>query len=76
MNTSQFSKNKNKYAIFAETLADAEMELHAVHFTMNISRKWHDNPVACLRLDEREAELCRRVVELGSLCALYARRAA
>ena len=76
MNTSQFSKNKNKYAIFAETLGDAEMELHAVHFTMNLSRKWHDNPVACLRLDEREAELCWWVAKLKLLCALYARQAA
>ena len=51
-------------------------ELHAVHHTMNISRTWHDNPVACLRLDEREAELVWWVVKLESLCALYARQAA
>ena len=58
--------NSNKGKIFAETLADAKEELHAVHYTMNVRRKWHDNPVACLRLDEREAELCRWVVELES----------
>lgn len=68
--------NSNKGKIFAETLADAKEELHAVHYTMNITRAWHDNFVACLRLDEREAELCWWVAKLESLCALYARQAA
>ncbi len=67
--------NMERYEIFSAVLEDANKELRAVHHTMNISRIWHKNPTACLRLDEREAELCWWVGKLNSLCALYKRKA-
>lgn len=67
---------KNKYKIFSSVLEDAREELRAIHQVMNVSRTWHDNPVAAVRLDEREAELCWWNVKLESLCRLYQRQAA
>ncbi len=67
---------KNKYEIFSTVLEDARNELRALQFTMNVSRKWLGNHVACLRLDEREAELCWWCIKLESLCILYAKQAA
>lgn len=36
-------------------------ELSAIQHTMNISRCWAGNGIACRNLDRREAEICRAI---------------
>lgn len=36
-------------------------ELFAIQHTMNISRCWAGNGIACRNLDRREAEICRAI---------------
>lgn len=36
-------------------------ELFAIQHTMNISRCWAGNDIACRNLDRREAEICRAI---------------
>ena len=42
-------------------------ELSAIQHTMNISRCWAGNGIACRNLDRREAEICRAINSMPEL---------